>query len=76
MNIANILKLKILKNAQLLAGEQGLNNKVLNPSIIDAPDGYKWFKEGDFILSTCFPFIENGESEKGLLNYLKLLVGK
>lgn len=76
MKITDLRDLDILKEGRLLAGKRGLKNEILNATLIDAPDGYKWCKEGDFILSTCFPFIEEKNWEKGLLKLLKILTKK
>src|SRR5699024_5645481 len=63
------------KDATVLAGHKGMENKVLNATFIDAPDGYDWCKEGDFIITTGYPFVQD-HLEEGLMHLLKILVEK
>ncbi|WP_156289381.1 PucR family transcriptional regulator [Oceanobacillus salinisoli] len=76
MNITEMIKLKVFTDSEILAGNEGLSNLVLNATFIDAPDGYQWCKEGDFVLSTGYPFINNNQWEEGLMNLLEILVEK
>ncbi len=73
MNVYDLLNLDILEKSKVLAGQSGLQNTVLNTTFIDAPDGYKWCKEGDFIVSTGYPFLNNNNWKEGLFNLLKSL---
>lgn len=76
MDINDVIQLDVLKNVEILAGEKGLKNTVLNTTIIDAPDGYKWCASGDFIISTGYPFTSNMHWEEGITKLLKLLIEK
>lgn len=76
MDVLDISNLKVLKDGEVLAGKNGLSNVVLNATLIDAPDGYKWCREGDFILSTGFPFTENQDWKEGVMNLIEILIEK
>ncbi|GIN22294.1 PucR family transcriptional regulator [Siminovitchia fordii] len=76
MDINDVIQLNVLKNTEILAGEKGLKNIVLNTTIIDAPDGYKWCASGDFIITTGYPFTRNMHWEEGITKLLELLVEK
>lgn len=75
MNINQIMKFSVFKDAILLAGHAGMENKVSNATFIDAPDGYDWCKEGDFIVTTGYPFVHH-HREEGLMQLLEILVEK
>ncbi|UUI02389.1 PucR family transcriptional regulator ligand-binding domain-containing protein [Oceanobacillus jeddahense] len=76
MNIRDMMQLAPFQQASILAGRNGIENKVLNATFIDAPDGYQWCKSGDFIVTTGYPFISNQAWEKGVMKLLKSLVSK
>jgi len=76
MKVSDFIQFDILKDGQILAGQNGLNNEILNATLIDAPDGYKLCTYGNFVLSTGFPFIDKQGWEIGMLKFLKVLVKK
>src|SRR5690625_464041 len=76
MNIKNLFKLEPFHQTNILAGERGLDRKVLNATFFDAPDGYKWCKKGDFIVTTGYPFTRAEKWQKGLLHLITKLVEK
>jgi len=71
-----MLKMNAFINSKILAGQNGINNDVYNVTLIDAPDGYKWCKKGDFIVTTGYPFTGNKVGELGLMQLLENLVIK
>jgi PucR family transcriptional regulator, purine catabolism regulatory protein len=77
MRLAEMLDLPIFEEVKLVTGANSLENEVLGITLLDAPDGYKWFREGEFLITTGYPFIKNGVSwEQGLLNLIEILVEK
>ena len=66
-----MLTLSPFKESMLLAGNRGLNNKVLNATLFDAPDGHSGCRQGDFIISTGYPIMNNQDWEKGLMTLLE-----
>lgn len=76
MNVFDITNLKVLKDCKVIAGKSGLSNLITNTTLVDAPDGFKWCRKGDFIISTGFPFTENQVWNVGMLKFLEVLVDK
>jgi purine catabolism regulator len=54
VSIREILKDKYFKKYQVLAGEKGLDREVQAVALFDAPDGYKWFKGKEFVITTGY----------------------
>ncbi len=54
MTLTHILSLPSLKEATLLAGQEGLTNEVSNIMIMEAPDVEKWASAGQLLLSSLF----------------------
>lgn len=75
MLVRDILNIETLNGTDIIAGYDGLDRKISNATFIDAPDGHSWFKNGDFILTTGYPYIKNDWSED-FLNLLSILVEK
>lgn len=69
-----MLEMNAFINSKVLAGHDGINNNVYNATLIDAPDGYKWCKKGDFIVTTGYPFSGNRVGDLGLMQLLEKLV--
>lgn len=56
--ISDILKLPFLRDARVLAGQEGIHAAVCSVTVLDAPDGVEWIKGGEFVVSTLYPFQE------------------
>ncbi|SCZ78575.1 PucR family transcriptional regulator [Acidaminobacter hydrogenoformans] len=54
VSIREILKDKYFKKYQVLAGETGLDREVQAVALFDAPDGYKWFKGKELVITTGY----------------------
>lgn len=75
MKIIDILSLPEYEGSKVLSGSRYLEKDVLNVTFLDAPDGYQWFKESDFIITTGFPFVENEKEWKsGLRRFVQILL--
>lgn len=75
MDIMQIMNLTPFKDTTVLAGHIGIRNEVSSATFIDAPDGYDWCKEGDFIVTTGYPFVRH-HREEGIMQLLEILVEK
>src|SRR5699024_11585552 len=73
MDIEDIINFDSFKESTIIAGQRGLKNKVSNVTFIDAPDGHNWCREGDFIVTTGYPFVTD-DGEEGFLKLLRILV--
>src|SRR5699024_2037324 len=71
-----MLEMNAFTNSKVLAGHNGINSNVYNATLIDAPDGYKWCKKGDFIVTTGYPFSVDRPGEPGLMQLLEKLTNK
>lgn len=54
LTVADIFKIKEFKNACLLTGKNGINNKINNVTIMDIPKIYDWLKHGDLLITGTF----------------------
>lgn len=62
------------KNA-VLAGEEFLDRELLGVTSFDSPDGHRWLRPGEFVLTTGFPFLTQKDScEEGLTRLIDELV--
>ncbi|TGV17883.1 PucR family transcriptional regulator, partial [Mesorhizobium sp. M00.F.Ca.ET.186.01.1.1] len=41
----------------VLAGEDFLDKELLGVTSFDSPDGHRWLRAGEFVLTTGFPFL-------------------
>ena len=58
MNLNDILRFEIFKNAKVIAGLKGLNNTVTGVNIIEALDISTWGRKGIVLLSSYFAFLD------------------
>lgn len=61
VTIGEALKTKFFTGYHLIAGEKGLDREIQAVSLFDAPDGYKWVKGKEFMLSSGYLFKDNVE---------------
>ena len=70
ITVKEILECKYLREGEILAGKNGLHRKVQAVAIFDAPDGYKWFKGREFVVTSGFLFKDNLSLFKDVIHYL------
>ncbi len=54
VTVEQILQLPVLKDARLLAGEDGLDRRVASVTVGEVPDIADWLSGGEMVLSTMF----------------------
>lgn len=54
--IKDILKMKVLENCRIVAGEEGANNVITRVNVMADPDILSWVNEGEFLLTTGYFF--------------------
>ena len=54
VTVGQILQLPVLKDARLLAGEEGLDRRVTSVTVGEVPDIADWLSGGEMVLSTMF----------------------
>jgi purine catabolism regulator len=75
--LKQILDLEVAKGTKVLCGDDYLDKPLLGITLMDAPDAHYWLREGEFVITTGYPFItEYGDLNKGLLNLIKALIKK
>ncbi|SOC43458.1 PucR family transcriptional regulator [Salinicoccus kekensis] len=74
MDVNQLREIEVYKKTKVLAGESGLTNEVRNVTITDAPDAFPWYRKGDFIVTTGYPFTSNKDWQEGLWDFLHELV--
>ncbi len=70
LTIGEIMKSKYFRNFPILAGEKGLDKRVQAVVLFDAPDGYKWLRGREFIITTGYLFLENEELFEEVIEFL------
>lgn len=59
LEISDILRADYFKDFRVLAGHKGLNKQIQGIAILDAPDGYKWTKGRELVVSSGYIFQAN-----------------
>jgi purine catabolism regulator len=54
VTVGQVLRLDSLRDARLLAGEQGLGRRVTSVTVGEVPDIADWLSGGEMVLSTMF----------------------
>lgn len=69
--MSSLLSLDELRGAKVLAGSDGLGRIVSGVNIIEVPDVARWLAGGEFLLSSGYPFRQDGDSLAELLGELQ-----
>ncbi|MBZ2175489.1 PucR family transcriptional regulator ligand-binding domain-containing protein [Schnuerera sp. xch1] len=70
VSINEILRSRFFKDYYLIAGTSDMNISIQGVVLFDAPDGYKWMKGGEFVLTTGYFFKDNIEHFKEVIKFL------
>ena len=70
VTVREMLGNKYFADFKLLAGKNGQDNVIHAATVFDSPDGYKWFRGKEFVLSTGYLFVENVELFKEVIIFL------
>lgn len=57
--LSEMLSNEYFKDFKVLAGHKGLHNQIQGIAILDAPDGFKWTRGKEFVISSGYVFSEN-----------------
>lgn len=71
MDMRTALTMGELKRAEVLAGENGLDRKIIAADVMEVPDIKEWFREGLLIISTFYSIKDNPTAQ---LDTLKSLI--
>jgi purine catabolism regulator len=70
VSIKEILSSEFFKEYYIISGEKGINREIQGVVLIDAPDGYKWCRGKELILTTGYFYVDNTELFKEVINFL------
>ncbi|MFY0545962.1 PucR family transcriptional regulator [Brevibacillus sp. H7] len=77
ITVSEMIQVAGLNHSAVLAGEDFLTNQLCGITSFDSPDGYKWLRDKEFVLTTGYPFVANRmDAAKGLLPFIDALVEK
>jgi purine catabolism regulator len=54
--LRDVLQIDLLKGAEILAGEDGLDNSIVSVNVMEVPDVLEWVRSGEFLLTTAYVF--------------------
>ena len=67
ITLKEILSFEEYEDLKVIAGESGLDRKVSTVTILDSPDGYKWTKGGEFVITSGYVLSDNPAKIKELI---------
>ncbi|NLJ97666.1 MAG: PucR family transcriptional regulator [Tissierellia bacterium] len=70
ITIGKVLQRRFFKGYRVLAGEGGLDREVQSVVLFDAPDGFKWCKGNEWVVTTGYLFLDNIELFEELILFL------
>lgn len=68
LEISEMLSSEYFKDFKVLAGHNGLNKQIQGIAILDAPDGYKWTKGRELVVSSGYIFKVNSNLFEKYIN--------
>ena len=67
ITLEEILSFEEYDDLKVIAGKDGLQRRVSTVTILDAPDGYKWTKGGEFVITSGYVLSDEPEKIKDLI---------
>ncbi|HHW93599.1 MAG TPA: PucR family transcriptional regulator [Clostridiaceae bacterium] len=71
IELRDILQVSLLKDAEVLAGGDGMTNRIVSVSILDVPENIDCVRPGEFLLTTAYIFSNDLGSFERLISQLK-----
>lgn len=71
LTVKNFLQLAPFKTFKLVAGINGLENKITGVNILDNPDASDWLSAGELLITSGYFFSENAEIQKRFIQRFK-----
>ncbi|AHM57005.1 sugar diacid utilization regulator [Peptoclostridium acidaminophilum DSM 3953] len=59
ISVREMLDSDFFKEYKVLAGHGGLNKQIQGIAVLDAPDGYRWTRGREFVVSAGYIFVQN-----------------
>lgn len=70
--LRDVLQIDLFKDAEILAGENGLDNSIVSVNVMEVPDVLDWVKSGEFLLTTAYAFRDDISLLDRLIPELKI----
>lgn len=70
VKVIELLEDSFFNGYKVLAGHRGLDREIQAVALFDAPDGYKWYRGKELVLSTGYLFKDNIELFKDVIYHL------
>lgn len=71
ISLEKLLKLEILKDSKVLAGNGGLKNKITKVNVMEVPDIIDWVSQGEFLITTAYSIREDLQILEEIIPKLK-----
>ncbi len=71
IELKDILQVSLLKDSEVLAGSDGLTNRIVSVNVLEVPDIIDWVRPGEFLLTTAYTFSSDIEAFERLIPQLK-----
>ncbi|MED1782370.1 PucR family transcriptional regulator ligand-binding domain-containing protein [Brevibacillus fortis] len=75
ITVRELIQVGGFDESSVLAGASSLENELLGVTSFDSPDGHRWLRAGEFVLTTGFPFLSQQKTcTKRLITLIDELV--
>lgn len=68
--VKDLFSIRAIEGLKLVAGEEGLNNRISIVNIIENPDAFDWLSQNELLLSTGYIFKESEELQNRVIKEL------
>ncbi|WZL75078.1 PucR family transcriptional regulator ligand-binding domain-containing protein [Clostridiaceae bacterium 35-E11] len=67
MRVRQLLDIKVLRDAEVVAGAEGIDNIVTGVTIMEAPDIADWLSGGELLLTSLYPIHSDAATQRELV---------
>lgn len=71
ISLEELLKLEILSGSNIIAGKNGLQNKITRVNVMEVPDIVDWVSKGEFLITTAYSIRNNIQILEEIIPKLK-----
>jgi purine catabolism regulator len=69
--VKDAMEMDVFRNANVIAGHEGLNNEITSVTVVDTPDIKHWLKGGELLLTNAYVFKDNVEQLVNIVSDIK-----
>lgn len=70
ITVRDLLAAPLFRNSVVLAGKRGLDNKINSVTILDSPDGYRYLKGGELVITNAYNLLNSKTQQTDLIDNL------